>query len=114
MKAGKLFSAIIMGGILLTAGSSMAGEDSGAESIVLKGGRQGSVTFPHGRHQAQFVDCMPCHELFPKKSPIIDQMKTEGTLQKKVVMNMCKKCHKSLVKEGRKAGPTTCRGCHKK
>jgi hypothetical protein len=29
-------------------------------------------------------------------------------------MNMCKKCHNDLDKQGRKAGPTTCKGCHQK
>jgi len=114
MKAGTLFSAIIIGGILLSAGSSMAGDDNGAESIVLDGGRQGSVAFPHGRHQATLVDCMPCHDLFPKESQVLDKMKAEGKLKKKAAMKMCKKCHKDLAKKGQKAGPTTCKGCHKK
>ena len=92
----------------------MAGDGNGAESMVLDGGRQGEVSFPHGRHQAILVDCMPCHGLFPKEAQVLDKMKTEGKLKKKDAMNMCKKCHKDLAKKGQAAGPTTCRGCHKK
>lgn len=124
MKAGILFSTIIMGGILLSAGNSLAGGnppvrslaggDKGAESIVLQGGSMAAVTFPHGRHQAIFVDCKPCHELFPQQSQAVDRMKGEGKLQKKDVMNMCKKCHTDLTDKGQKAGPTACKDCHKK
>jgi Cytochrome c7 and related cytochrome c len=114
MKARTLFSAIFISGILLSAGSSIAVEDKGAESIVINGGSRGSVTFPHGRHQGVLVDCMPCHELFPKESQVIDKMKVEGKLKKKVVMKMCKKCHKGLSKKGQKTGPVACKDCHQK
>jgi len=114
MKTSKLLSSIIIGGVLLSVGNSMAGDDNGAETMILNGGLQGSVEFPHGRHQANFVDCMPCHDLFPKEAQVIDKMKAEGKLQKKAAMNMCKKCHRDLIKKGETAGPTTCKGCHKK
>jgi hypothetical protein len=74
----------------------------------------GMVTFPHGRHQGVFVNCKPCHELFPKEPQIIEKMKEEGKLQKKAVMNMCKNCHKDLAEKDQKRGPTSCKGCHKK
>lgn len=114
MKGVRLFSSMVIGGILLAAGSGIAGDDKGAESIALKGGSLGSVTFPHGRHQGVFVDCKPCHELFPKESQSVEKMKDEGKLQKKVVMNMCKKCHKDLSEKGQKTGPIACNDCHKK
>ena len=114
MKVATLLSAMVIGGILFSAGSSMAGHGNGAESMVLDGGRQGEVAFPHGRHQVILVDCMPCHGLFPKEAQVLDKMKTEGKLKKKDAMNMCKKCHKDLAKKGQAAGPTTCKGCHKK
>ena len=114
MKAGTLLSAIFIGGILLSAGTSIAVEDKGAESIAMNGGSRGSVAFPHGRHQGVFVDCMPCHEIFPKESQVIDKMKAEGKLKKKEVMNMCKKCHKDLSKKGQKTGPVVCKDCHQK
>lgn len=110
-----LFSAMIIGGSLfLSAVSSMAGDDKGAESIVLKGGSMGSITFPHATHQGLFVDCRPCHDLFPKESLAIDNLKAEGKLQKKDVMNMCRKCHMDLAEKGQEAGPTSCKDCHKK
>ncbi|MBA3002818.1 MAG: cytochrome c3 family protein [Desulfurivibrio sp.] len=114
MKTGALFNAMIIGGILLSAGNSMAGDNKGAESIVLNGGSLGSVTFTHGIHQGMFADCKPCHELFPKESQVVDKMKAEGKLQRRDVMNMCKKCHKDLADKGKKTGPTNCKDCHKK
>ena len=114
MKTGRLFSALVLGGVLLSAGISVAGDDNGAESMTLSGGNRGEVAFPHGRHQAILVDCMPCHDLYPKEAQILDKMKADGKLKKKDAMNMCKKCHKDLAKKGQKAGPTSCKGCHKK
>lgn len=114
MKASKLLSTVIVGGILLSTGSSMAGDDKGMEAIALKGGSMGSITFPHGRHQAMFVDCKPCHEFFPKESQVVDKMMAEGKMHKKDVMNMCKKCHTDLAGKGQKAGPVACKDCHKK
>lgn len=114
MKVGTFFGAMVLGCILLTGGSSAAEENKGAESITLNGGDRGSVTFPHGRHQGIFVDCKPCHDLFPKEAGIVDKMKAEGKLQKREVMNMCKDCHKSSTEKGQKAGPVFCKECHKK
>ena len=114
MNAGRILSAIFIGSILLSAGNSIAAEDTGAESIALDGGSRGLVTFPHGRHQGFLVDCMPCHELFPKEPQVIDKMMSEGKLKKKVVMNMCKNCHKDLSQKGQKTGPVACKDCHQK
>jgi hypothetical protein len=115
MKIGMLFSAMIIGGCLfLSAGSSIAGDDNGAESIFLKGGSMGSITFPHALHQVIIVDCKPCHDLFPKEPQAVDKLMAEGKLQKKDVMNMCKKCHKDLAGKGQKTGPISCKDCHKK
>jgi len=112
MKANILLSTVVVGGILLSTGSSMAVDDKGMEAIILKGDSMGSVTFPHGRHQVMFVDCMPCHELFPKESQVVDKMMAEGKIHKIDVMNMCKKCHTDLAEKGQKAGPTACKDCH--
>lgn len=114
MKSATLLKSMLIGVSLLSAGQVLAGENQGAASIVLDGGSRGSVTFPHGRHQNVFVDCMPCHGLFAKESHVIDKMKEEGRLQKKEVMDMCKNCHKDLAARGEKAGPTSCSACHQK
>ena len=89
-------------------------EQEPAESMVLQGGGLGNITFPHGRHQAIDIDCRPCHEMFAKKSQVIDTMKGDGSLKNKDVMNMCKNCHEELSAKGQKAGPVECNGCHKK
>lgn len=115
MKTGMVFSTMIIAGTLfLSAGSSMAKDDKGAESIVLNGGSMGPITFAHALHQGIFVDCKPCHDLFPREPLAVDKMKAEGKLQKKDVMNMCTKCHKDLAGKDRKTGPTACRDCHKR
>ena len=114
MKTSILLRTVIVGGILLSTASSLAADSKGMETIVLRGVSMGSITFPHGRHQAMFVDCKPCHELFPKESQVVDKMMAEGKMHKKDVMNMCKKCHADLAGKGQKAGPTACKDCHKK
>ena len=88
-------------------------EEKGAESVILYS-PQGSVVFPHGRHQKMFVDCRPCHQMFPKSPQVIAKMQTEGKLKKKEVMNMCKECHEARLAKGESAGPTACKDCHKK
>ena len=90
-----------------------AQEKKGAESITIDSS-QGNIAFPHGRHQEIFVDCQPCHKLFPKTSHVIRKMIGEGTLKKNEVMDMCKKCHQVRLGEGKTAGPTTCKACHVK
>jgi len=114
MKTGKLFSAMIICGTLVSAGGSLAGDDTGAESIVLKGGGLGSITLNHRLHQKVQTDCKPCHDLFPKESQVVEKMKGQGKLQKKNVMDMCKNCHKSMADKGQKTGPTNCMDCHKR
>ena len=115
MKTVTLFKGVITGCcIFLMAGIAFAAEDKGAESIDLQGGKMGMVTFPHGRHQSVYVNCKPCHDLFPKEPHVIEKMQDEGKLQKKAVMKICKNCHKDLAAKDQKAGPTSCKGCHKK
>ncbi len=114
MNTCRLCSAIFIGSLLLSAGSVIAVEEKGAESITLNGGKRGEITFPHARHQEILLDCMPCHKLFPKESDVIVKMKADKKLKKKLVMNMCKKCHKDLSKKGQKTGPVICKECHQK
>jgi hypothetical protein len=114
MKVVKLFSAMIVGGILLSGGNCIAGDDTGAELITLQGGSMGTITFPHQSHQSIFVDCKPCHDLFSKEAQVIQKMKTEGKLKRKDVMEMCRNCHKDLAAKGQKTGPIACMDCHKK
>lgn len=114
MKTDIFFSAIVTGVVLLSAGNCIAEEPKGSESITLQGGSMGSITFPHHIHQAIFIDCKPCHDLFPQESKIVERLKTEGKLKKKEVMDMCRACHKDLAGKGQKTGPIACMDCHKK
>ncbi|MDA3970652.1 MAG: cytochrome c3 family protein [Desulfobulbaceae bacterium] len=100
--------------LFLLSNTSFGAPVKGAESILLKAGSKGDVLFPHGIHQGVTVDCQPCHGLLPKESAIVGKMQTEGKLQKKEVMNMCRECHKELASKGERAGPTACAGCHEK
>jgi len=107
---------IIVGISLLSlafAGSVFA-QENGAETIELQGGPMGNVTFPHRLHQEKLKDCEACHKLFPKEAGAIQKLIADGTLKKKEVMNDCEKCHKERKAKGEAAGPTICKGCHKR
>lgn len=93
--------------------SEVAKINKGAEKIKLVAGRRGPVSFPHRRHQDKLGDCDICHSIFPQKAGIIEELKAQGKLKKKQIMNkQCTKCHKQMKREGIKAGPTTCAKCH--
>ena len=88
-------------------------QNKGANSIEIDGGTRGNVPFPHHRHQENLGDCTICHFIFPQKQGSIAELKGQGKLKKKYVMNkLCTKCHKETKKAGRKTGPTTCSKCH--
>ncbi len=93
--------------------SGVTTENKGAAEIQLPAGKKGPVSFPHHRHQDKLGDCEICHSVFPQKAGIIKELKAQGKLKKKHVMNkLCTKCHRQKKKEGLKAGPTTCAKCH--
>jgi len=108
--------AIIVGVSILAlsfVGTAFAG-GNGAETMVLKGGSKGDVSFPHKLHQDKLNDCEACHKLFPKEAGAIQKLIAAGTLKKMQVMNNCKSCHKEAKDKGQTAGPTSCKGCHNK
>jgi hypothetical protein len=87
----------------------------GAPEIVLEGGTSGPVAFPHLRHQEKLTDCNICHAAFPQKAGAIEDLKAQGKLTKKQIMNdQCTKCHRDKKQAGEKSGPTTCTSCHVK
>ncbi len=88
--------------------------DMGQATMVLKGGHMGDIQFPHKLHQEKVGNCDACHKLFPKEAGAIEKGMAAGTLKKKEVMKNCEECHKANKKEGKPAGPTSCKGCHKK
>ncbi len=111
-----LKKAIIVGVSVLSvalAGAAFAA-GNGAESMVLKGGSPGDVTFPHKVHQDSLKDCDACHKLFPQEAGAIQKAIAAGTLKKKVAMKQCMDCHKAAKAKGEKTGPVGCKECHKK
>jgi hypothetical protein len=113
----RIFLLLGMAMLMVAAGSpatsGVATENKGAAEIKLPGGTRGLVPFPHHRHQDKLGDCEICHSVFPQKAGIIKELKEQGKLKKKQVMNkLCTKCHREKKKEGLKTGPTTCSKCH--
>ena len=101
--------------VLVYGGVIVAGiEKKGQEQIILDGGQRGVVGFPHRQHQKTLGDCNICHNIFPQKLGVIQDLKNQGSLAKKRVMNHCTGCHRNRVKQGLRAGPTSCRKCHSK
>jgi hypothetical protein len=110
---------LCIGTLMVAAGSAatsdVTAENRGATEIKLPGGTRGLVNFPHHRHQDALGDCQICHSLFPQKAGIIKELKAQGKLKKKHIMNkLCLKCHRQKKREGLKGGPTTCAKCHTK
>jgi len=106
---------VIIGLMFLTCAIAAAVQNKGAKDIMLDGGKKGVVDFPHHQHQNEIGDCKVCHRIFPKTAGIIKDLKKQGKLKKKQVMNKtCVKCHKAKKKAGVKAGPTKCSACHAK
>jgi hypothetical protein len=113
----RIFLLLCIGMLMIAAGSPATSggstENKGAAEIKLPGGTRGLVPFPHHRHQDKLRDCEICHSVFPQKAGIIKELKEQGELKKKHVMNtLCTKCHRQKKKEGIKTGPTTCAKCH--
>jgi len=48
------------------------------------------------------------------KKGAIEDLIANKTLKKQEVMKNCEDCHRADKAKGIKAGPTSCRGCHKK
>ena len=108
---------IILGiaAVMICTAAAVGALDRGPETLVLNGGSNGNVTVPHLRHQkALNEDCQACHLLFPQKSGSVDQLKADGTLKKKDLMNTCIKCHRQKASAGMAAGPVKCKECHVK
>ena len=106
---------IIIGLVFLTCAIAAAVQNQGAKDIKLDGGNRGMVHFPHHLHQNAIGDCNACHSVFPKTVGIIKDLKIQGKLKKKQVMNKsCIKCHRAKKKAGVNAGPITCSQCHAK
>lgn len=89
---------------------------TGAEEIVLDGGKLGEIRFPHRQHQCdEPPNCQRCHDLFPQVKNSIALSKQEGTLDPRQVMNgLCITCHREAAEAGKPSGPRSCTVCHEK
>ncbi|MDM8537451.1 cytochrome c3 family protein [Desulfobacterales bacterium HSG17] len=95
--------------------STSAEQNQGAENISIFGGTTGDIQFPHRTHQNSLKDCTVCHSNFPQTTGILWQLKEDGDLRSKKIMNtLCMKCHRQMKKAGDTTGPTRCKGCHQK
>ena len=113
----KILPLLLIGTLLLGIGYisfAAAVKDRGAEIILIKGGKARDIHFPHQMHQTALENCDVCHTLFPKKVDGIAELKAQGKLKKKQVMQEhCIDCHKKMKAEGRKTGPRSCARCHR-
>ena len=113
-----LVVSLVISGLLVCAvimGADVASENKGAEIILINGGKMRDVHFPHHRHQNVLGDCNVCHELFPAQAGSIAELKEQGKLRKKQVMEEhCIACHKKRKAAGEQTGPTSCARCHRK
>lgn len=117
MKIKSIVVLISISAIVIVSSVAFSDNDpnKGAKTIEIDGGQKGNVPFPHHQHQERLGDCKICHSVFPQKPGSIKELKAQGKLQKKYVMNkLCTKCHKETKKTGLKTGPTTCSKCHVK
>ncbi len=109
IKTTLLFCALIMFAFSISG----AKQNNGAKEVELYGGSRGNISFPHRNHQANLEDCSICHKLFPQQPGAIQNLKDNGKVKRKKIMNtLCIKCHKAEKNAGNKAGPTTCSKCH--
>lgn len=95
---------------LCTAGYSQI--QTGEAVIKLSSGKKKSIIFPHKTHQTILADCSICHNSFPMEKSAIRKLIEKGSLKKKAVMKQCQSCHKAMLKEKKKTGPTSCKNCH--
>ena len=112
MNTKTIASVIIV--VLFAAAICIAEQNRGSAKITIDGGGFRNVIFPHHAHQKVIEECNTCHSLFPQSPHAIADLKTSGKLEKKQVMNKCRKCHREMEKAGEKTGPIKCSGCHGK
>jgi len=99
-----------------------AEKNVGPEQFIIKEvqKRMGPVMFPHRKHQKVLnQECNLCHhkrqgDATPVRCSVCHGKVKEAPTFKKAMHGRCKVCHKQRKKEGKKAGPTKCSGCHKK
>ena len=126
-------SVIIM--LLTTAAFAVTAEKAPADPVIIKVPegtklKKSLVSFPHAKHAAEA--CATCHHTMDK-NPKAQPCSTKGchdmgnpvTKEEKLSMTYfrnayhanvtasCNGCHKARKAEGKTAGPTDCKGCHK-
>ena len=133
-KAFLIFAAGILGLLVVT--TLPVNADNGPAEMVLRStvdpAKKAKLAFfPHALHQSNF-ECAKCHHTKSedgKQVAYSEDMKIQKCESchneaagmpdklntfKKAAHERCKKCHTERKKEGKKAGPTKCNGCHPK
>jgi hypothetical protein len=127
---------IFLSCLLLATLSVMFNDRVGAQDDIIniehkdafKGLQRPSVKFTHEKHADRYSDCIQCHHTYEYKGgkrvndwngegqPCSECHKAQEDGKKLSLMNSfhesCTACHRSLYKEGKKAGPVTCGECH--
>ena len=133
MNKAYAFLATCILGLLVIVSFSVAAEKGPAEMVLRSTVNPAKKTklafFPHALHQSNF-ECAKCHHTKGddgKQVAFSEEMKIQKCESchnkaagmpeklntfKKAAHERCKKCHTGLKKEGKKAGPTKCNGCH--
>ena len=77
------------------------------------------VTFSHAKHAVVVPDCKTCHHTLEGDGPVkkcseCHQAKKDGKKldSKNAAHKTCRGCHRAMKKDGKKTGPTPCKGCH--
>jgi len=90
-------------------------------SEMMKSNKKPPVMFSHAKHAAGVPDCKTCHHTWdgksaPEKCSKCHTGRKSGKKDniKNTMHKKCKGCHKAMKKAGKKAGPTSCKDCHKK
>lgn len=105
----RILAIMVLVGLVALATTTLVSANNGPEEVKFTA-KMGDVTFPHKTHQGVVADCTTCHHEgveAGKCSSCHDGAtapKTKDTFHK-----LCKDCHKEMA-----AGPTSCKGCHKK
>ncbi|MDI6795540.1 MAG: cytochrome c3 family protein [Desulfatibacillaceae bacterium] len=93
------------------AGGGQAGQEDSSH-MILSGGSQGVVPFPHGLHQKVVEDCQTCHALFEQQKGAIEKAQKAGELGNRELMRQCTTCHRQARQAKQPHGPVSCNNCH--
>ena len=98
------------------------------DNTVFKSKSRSAVSFNHGKHMAiDGVSCIDCHHRFENGKNVLDPVEltdenkkiycvfchTDSSGLQNAYHRLCIRCHESMVKKNKSAGPRLCGECHK-